>query len=82
MYRVYAGYPGGQKRASDTLGLELERVVSSHVAPGNFILALWESSSLLTSEQSLVPVLAFETELAPDPHMSWLWGYTVTALVV
>lgn len=31
---------------------------------------------------SLVPVLASETELAPDPHMSWLWGYTVTALVV
>jgi hypothetical protein len=35
---------GGQKRASDLLGLELQPVVSCQVGTGNRILVPWESS--------------------------------------
>ena len=35
---------GGQKRALDALGLELETVVSYHVSVGNSTQVLWKSN--------------------------------------
>jgi hypothetical protein len=44
MYLCVPGEGGGQKRASDPLALELQRVVSCHVVARNVKWVPWKSS--------------------------------------
>lgn len=55
MYHVCAGACGVQKRVSDPLGLEVQKVVSCHVGVGTPTLVLLERASAL-NQLSLTPV--------------------------
>ena len=79
MYQKHAGARGAQQRASDTLELELQVVVSHHVGIGNATWAPWKSSHCSNCWATfLIPYLLFEAVLhiqQPDlelgTHPGW-----------
>jgi len=54
--------PGGQKRASDTLELELQVIVSHHMSDKNQIQVLCKNIQCLPTEPSLKPHIIFREE--------------------